>query len=92
VFFLVAIYGVFPGIATGVVLGIVADALRIRPAFRIAILLLPAIAMVVLLGRAFYLEELILPACIPTAAGILILERSTRPRSPGEHLPVARSM
>jgi energy-converting hydrogenase Eha subunit C len=72
------------------VLGLVAGVLRVRPVLRIAILLLPAVGVVALLGNAFELDELIAPACIPTAVGILLLERSTRPRAPD--LPSARVM
>jgi hypothetical protein len=90
IFILVVIYGFIPGMMTGVVLGIIADLLRVRPALRIAILLVPAVAMVALLGGAFELDQLVLPACIPTAVGILILERSTRPPAPD--IPEARTM
>ena len=90
VFVLVMIYGFIPGLLTGAIIGAVADLLKIRPAFRIAILFIPAVGMVALLGNFFELKELILPSCIPTAVSVLLLERSTRPRP--SDFPAARTM
>lgn len=87
VFVMVMIYGCVPGMVLGGVMGRIASVLRVRPALRAAILLVPAVALVVGLGRLFALGELILPACIPTVASVLLLERSTRPAS---SFPAAR--
>lgn len=90
VFIIVMVYGAIPGVMAGILLGILADLVRLRPMFRIPILLAPAAALVALLGTAFELPQLILPACIPTLVSVLILERWTRPKPPD--IPIARAV
>jgi hypothetical protein len=82
-------FGLPPAILTGIVLGWLASVIHARPWVRIALLLPSAIAVVVMLGAAFGLEGMILLSSIPTAVGVLILERWTR--AP-DSLPAARAL
>jgi hypothetical protein len=88
-FGLVVAYGMTPAVATGVVLGILGGLVRARRWIRLAILLPPALGVVVLLGYAFNLVPLIPLAWIPTAVGVLVLERWTRVTVPAP-IPAAR--
>lgn len=91
-FVLVGLLGAFPALATGVIVGIVAELLARRSvALRLAVLIPPAVAMVALLGEDYELAPYILPAAIPTTVCVLVLERWTRVRPPPP-VPVARAV
>lgn len=81
--------GCIPAVVTGVLLGMVADALQLRPLLRVPVLAAPAIGMVAVIGRSYGFTEYILPACIPTVAAAVALERWTRVPSDA---PVARAL
>jgi hypothetical protein len=89
VFGLVVAYGITPAVTAGALLGILAGLVQTRRWIRIAILLPPAAGTVLLLGQAFGLEEMVVLACVPTLASVLLLEHWTRLIVPSP-IPAAR--
>src|SRR5215212_8425960 len=87
-FVVVTILGVFPAMFTGLLVGWMAGRLHTRPAYRLAILAVPAVGMVALLGVSAGSLHLIALSCIPTLAATSILERWTREPAP---VPAART-
>jgi hypothetical protein len=82
-------YGSVPGLLTGAVLGWLGQVLEARdPRLRMLVLTALAISVVVVLGATFELPRYIAPACLPTIAGALALERWTRKR-PVPPIPLA---
>jgi hypothetical protein len=87
-FAIVMLFGLFPAMFTGLVIGGVAGVLRRSPAARMVVLAIPAVGLVFFLGFSTRSLELILLSCIPTLAAVSILERWTRPPLV---VPVARA-
>jgi MFS family permease len=85
--FLVALAGVLPGLATGSLLGWIADGphSHARPAARLALIAIPAMLVVGALGVISSYESLAISASIPTVVAAALLERWTR----YEPLPIA---
>jgi hypothetical protein len=77
-FTMITMLGLFPAMFTGLFVGWIAGLLRLRPAWRLAILSLPAVGLVAFLGAATGSLHLIAVSCIPTLAATSILERWTR--------------
>jgi hypothetical protein len=78
----VFLFGIIPGLVTGVALGMLAASMAERPVWwrRLAI---AGPAVGVLIGSAAFFEvtQVFLLAIIPTVVSALILERNTRARS-----------
>jgi hypothetical protein len=86
----VFLIGMVPGLFTGMVLGAIAGLTARRNVWvRRALIAIPALSLVAVLGLFFHVGQMILPAAIPTIVCTLILERSTRYVAP---VPVATSV
>lgn len=91
--FLVSVFGILPGLVAGAILGGVAEATETLPRpLRIALLALPAIAVVYGLARQFSLMELAYACSIPTVIVAVILERWTYKPAAPPPVPVARAV
>jgi uncharacterized membrane protein YfcA len=88
--FLVCVLGFLPAVLTGALVGHLAAALH-HMNRRILLCLMIGVGclVVVALGDMFRVQDLVLVACIPTAAACSILERWTRAK-PEHTLPLAR--
>jgi hypothetical protein len=87
---LVMMFGMIPGVLAGIVLGAIAGHMEnSNVVARIAALIVPALAVVILLGTEFGMDELIPVASIPSVVAALILERWTRKVEPPP-VPVAQ--
>ncbi len=76
-----------PATLVGGLLGHVAGRAKMNRAVLLMIMIMCSCVAVAMLGDSFRVEEFVLPACIPTAAGCSVLERWTRP---DDAMPVAR--
>jgi|SRR6185295_4569066 len=82
-------YGSVPGLLAGVILGWLGQVIETQDRrLRMFLLTVLAILVVVMLGEAFDMPRYILPACLPTIASALALERWTR-RLPVPPIPIA---
>lgn len=89
---MVMVLGVVPGTVLGAMLGGTAHLTKAWPVWwRRVLLTVPALVLVVLLGRFFALYEFILVSCIPTVVAAFILERNTRSVTPPP-VPPARTL
>jgi hypothetical protein len=87
---IVIVYGMIPGVVVGTVLGVVAHIAKSLPVvLRVAILTIPSVTLVGLLGWFFHMEEMIPFASIPSIISSVILERWTRKITP-PLVPVAQ--
>jgi hypothetical protein len=78
-----SLFLVVPGALFGLGLGFVAERLAAEPIWaRRGALVVPAFVIVAMLGAATGLDAFVVVSCIPTLAGVLILERRTRAVSP----------
>jgi len=78
-----SLFLVVPGALFGLALGFVAERLAAAPIWaRRGVLAVPAFVIVAMLGAATGLDAFVVVSCIPTLAGVLILERRTRAVSP----------
>jgi hypothetical protein len=78
-----SLFLVVPGGLFGLGLGFVAEWLAGQPiAVRCGVLAVPAFVIVAMLGAATELDAYVVLSCIPTLAGVLILERGTRAVAP----------
>ena len=85
---LVVMFTILPALIVGAICGRVAEVTQAqRPIVRIAILALPACALVAWLADQFAMWQYVPHACIPTLVAVSILERTTRKV---ELMPVAR--
>ena len=76
---IVFMFGIIPGLITGMALGALANAnARINVWLRRFLLCLPAIGVLLGMAEFFTVGELFLPAVIPTIVCALILESKTR--------------
>jgi hypothetical protein len=76
---IVFMFGIVPGLITGMALGAFANATgHINVWLRRFLLCLPAIGVLLGMAEFFTVGELFLPAVIPTIVCALILERKTR--------------
>jgi len=76
---LVVVLGGVPGMLAGGVLGWLAQGTAaFPPALRVALLVVPAVAVVFVLADAFGVHDGSPHACIPTVLAALVLERWTR--------------
>ena len=74
-----SLFLVVPGALFGIGLGFVAERLADAPIWaRRGVLAVPAFVIVAMLGAATGLDAFVVVSCIPTLAGVLILERKTR--------------
>jgi hypothetical protein len=91
--FLVTVFGILPGVIAGALLGGIAEATATwHRALRVALLALPAIAVVYGLARQFSLEELAYACSMPTMIVAVLLERWTYKPAAPPPVPVARVM
>jgi hypothetical protein len=85
---IVFLFGILPGLVTGVALGALAASMAERPVWlRRVALAGPAVGVLLGLAAFFEVTQVFLLAIIPTVVSALILERNTRARSV---MPVAR--
>ena len=78
-----ALFLVVPGALFGLGLGLVAERLVSQPIWvRRGVLVVPAFVIVAMLGAATGLDAFVVLSCIPTLAGVWILERRTRAVAP----------
>jgi len=76
---LVVMFGIVPAIVIGALLGWLAEVMKPLPTWmRRFVLIMPAVALVVILGAEFSMQDFIVVSCIPTAVATLVLERATR--------------
>ncbi len=91
--FLVTMFGILPGVIAGAILGGIAELTDRQPRpLRVAILTLPAIAVVYALANQFSLMELAYVCSIPTVIIAVLLERWTYKPVDPPPVPVARVM
>ena len=89
--FLVTVFGILPGIIAGAILGGVAQLMDRSPrVLRVAVLTLPAIAVVYALARQFSLQELAYVCSMPTVVVAVLLERWTYKPADPPPVPEAR--
>jgi hypothetical protein len=92
VVFLICRYAAIPAAFCGLIAGAIASVNADRGVLvRLAWLAPLPIALVVLLGKEFYLQRFVLPSCVPTLAAVAVLERWTR-RRVAPPLPTARTV
>lgn len=85
----IIVYGGVPGLLTGAILGWLAQAIEAQDRrLRMFVLTALAIIAVAMLGAAFDMPRDVVPACVPTIACALTLERWTR-RLPPPPIPIA---
>jgi hypothetical protein len=78
-----ALFLVVPGALFGLGLGLVAERLAGQQIWvRRMVLVVPAFVIVAMLGAATGLDAFVVLSCIPTLAGVWILERRTRVEAP----------
>lgn len=88
---LIAIFGCFPGLVAGALIGALAGAISDRsPLVRASVLAIPAFGLVFVLDHLLP-ADLLGPASIPTFLSVWVLERITRKRV-APSLPPARAM
>ena len=91
---LVFFFGLLPGAGAGLFIGVIGDAVACAPrATRLAILSVPAVAVLAALAGVFDAFEYVPLASIPTLVAVLLLEGATRRRPPlvtPSSIPVAR--
>jgi hypothetical protein len=74
-----SLFLVVPGALFGLALGFVAERVTAAPIWaRRGVLAVSAFVIVAILGAATGLDAFVVVSCIPTLAGVLILERRTR--------------
>lgn len=87
---LVAACGLVPGVIVGALIGRIAERLRAHPrGIRVAVLVVPALLLVLALAALFDLLALAPLSCIPTVTAVLLLERWTRAPAPPPPVPLA---
>jgi len=76
---LVVMIGMIPGVLAGLALGVIAGRMESNGVVaRVSALIVPTIGVVIFLGTALGMAELIVVASIPSVVAALLLERWTR--------------